>query len=316
MRRLALPFLAVLAAASLHAQVLEEVVIKVNDAIVTKSDYELRLNQTLEGLKRDYKGPDLDARLKEVPARLLDQMTAELLLIEKAKQIYNIDTIVDYQVENFMKENKIATKDDLRKALEKEGLTMDQFRKQVTMIFIPEFMKSREVRSKVSVSTDEIKTFYESHKDSLAGKVQVELQEILILKKDHGHEEARALYEQLQRDLAAGKDFGDLAAVYSQAYSRGNRGKAGFFSQGDLSPELSQPVFALKQGQVTPLLETANGWYIFKVTDRREPKVPTLEEAREPVIEALKEQKFRQTFEAYIKQLKAENYVRINPKYV
>lgn len=298
------------------AQVLEEVVVKVNDQIVTKTEYDARLQQTLEGIKREYKGPDLEGRLAEVPARLLEQMTEELLLIEKAKQLYDVNSIVDFQIENFMKENRIATKEDLAKGLEAEGVTMDRFRKQITMIFVPEFIKSREIRSKIQLSTDEINAFYDQHKSELARKEQVELQEILLQKKTFSPERAKALYEQLQRDLAAGKDFGDLAAMYSEAFSRSNKGKAGSFSPGELSSELSQPIFALKAGQVTPLLETSTGYYIFKVVARTEPSVPTLEEAREVVVEALKEQKFSKAYKDYMAQLRAENFVRVNPKFV
>jgi len=305
-----------LAAGPVAAQVLEEVVVKVNDQIVTKTDYETRLQQTLEGIRREYKGPDMDARLKEVPQRLVEQMTEELLLIEKAKQLYNVESVVDFQVENFMKDNKMATKEDLRKALEAEGLTMEQFRKQIGMIYVPEFMKSREVRSKIVLSTEEVTSFYEAHKADYAQKSTVELQEILLLKSGHTAEQAKALYEQIQRDLASGKNFGDLAAVYSEAFSRNNKGSAGVFAPGDLSPELSQPVFALKVGQVTPLLETTTGWYIFKVANKKDGRVPTLEESREAIVQALKEQKFQKAFRDYIQQLKAENFVRVNPKYV
>jgi parvulin-like peptidyl-prolyl isomerase len=298
------------------AQVLEEVVVKVNDQIVTRTEYEARLQQTLDGIRRQYKGPDLEGRLAAVPQRLLEQMTEELLLIEKAKQLYSIDSIVDFQIENFMEENKIKSKEDLAKALQAEGLTMDKFRKQITMIFIPEFIKSREIRSKIVLNTEEINDYYQQHKEELIPKEQVELQEILILKSTHTAEQAKALYAQIQRELAAGKDFGDLATQYSEAFSRNNKGKAGAFAKEDLSSELSQPVFALKAGQVTPLLETSAGWYVFKVVSRTEAKVPSLEEARPAIVDALKEQKFAKAYQDYIDKLKAENFVRVNPKYV
>lgn len=316
MRKLATLSLALLFTLSASAQVLEEVVVKVNDQIVTKTEFETRLHQTLEGLKREYKGPDLDAKLAEVPHRLLDQITEEMLLVEKAKQLYNMDSIVDFQVENFMKENKFATKEALAKALESEGITMEKFRKQVTMIFVPEFIKSREVRSKIQLSTDEIKAFYEAHKNDLAQKEQVELQEILLSKKSYTEEKAAALYEQIQRELASGKDFGDLAPLYSEAYSRNNKGRTGFFSRNELSPEIAQPVFALTEGKVTPLVATSAGWYIFKVLSKKEGRVPTLDESRESVIEALKEKKFSKAYGDYIQALRGENFVRVNPKYI
>lgn len=319
MNRLATLGLAVLlmpAALAPRAAVVEEIVIKVNDTIVTKSDFDKRVKSTQDGMRREYKGPDIEARLKEVPQMLLEQMEDELLLIEKAKTLYQVDAIVDSQIENFMKENKLDTKEALARALSGEGITMDEFRRQVTLIYVPEFMKSREIRSKISVSTDEIKTFYEAHKSELAGKPQVQLQEILLLKQGHTLEEAQAFADQVKRDVAAGKSFSDMAAQYSQAFSKSSKGEAGWFAEGDLSPAIAKAVFPLNAGDVTPLVSTDAGWYIFRVEAKKAPEVPSLDKTREMVIEAIKEQKFQKAYKEYIDVLKSQSYVRINPKYV
>ena len=298
------------------AAVVDEIVVKVNDSVVTKSEYEARLKSTIEGMKKEYKGPDLEALIKEVPQRLLEQMTDELLLLEKAKQLYNVDELVNFQIENFMKENKIATKEDLAKGLQSEGLSMDQFKKQITQVYVPEFIKSREVRSKISLTTDEISAYYEANKRKLASAEQLSLQEIFFAKPGVSDEEAQRLADEIKKQVDAGKDFGELAAAYSQAHSKSNRGEAGWFSPSDLSTNLATPIFATPVGKVTPLLTTAGGYYIFKVTGRREPKVPTLDESRENIVEVLKEEKFQKAFKEYVEVLKVENYVRINPKYV
>ena len=298
------------------AKVVEEVVIKVNDSIVTKSEYEDRLKSTLEGMKREYKGPDLEEQVKAMPQRLLEQMEDELLLVEKAKQLYQVDLIVDNQVEGFMKENHLETKADLAKALEKEGLTMDQFRRQVTLIYVPEFMKSREVRSRIDVSTEEIDAFYKSHQKEMERPAQVRLQEILLPAQDYTADKAKAVTEQIRREYAAGKDFGELATTYSSAFSRANKGEAGWFSKTDLSPEIADAVFPLKAGAVAGPIATAGGWYVFRVEERREAAMPELTEARESVVEAIRREKFNKAYDKYIQQLKAENYIWVNPKYV
>lgn len=299
-----------------RAATVEEIVIKVNDAVVTKSEFGKRLKSTMEGMRREYKGPDIEERLEEVPQVLLSQMEDELLLIEKAKQIYQVDAIVDSQVENFMKDNTLATKEDLAKALHSEGLTMEEFRKQVMLIYVPEFMKSREIRTKISVSTDEIKTYYEAHKSELGGKEQVQLQEILILKQGRTQQDAEAFAAQIKKDLAGGKPFGDLAVQHSQAFSKSAKGEAGWFAQNELSPAISKAVFGLKVGEVSDLVGTDAGWYLFRMEARKEAHAPSLDKAREGVIEALKEQKFQKAYKEYLDQIKAQNYVRVNPRYI
>ncbi len=319
MKRLVFLSLAIVMAApvqSLRAEIVDEIVIKVNDAVVTKSEFDKRLKNTQDGMRREYKGPDIEQRLQQVPQFLLEQMEDELLLVEKAKQIYQVDAIVDGQIENFMKENKLNTKDDLAKALAGEGMTMDEFRKQVLLIYVPEFMKSREIRSRISVSTDEINAFYEKHKGDLSGKPQVQLQEILVLKKGHTQEDAAALAAQVKKEMAAGKTFGDLAAQYSEAFSKNNKGEAGWFNVSELSPDIAHAVTSLQVGGVTDPIATSAGWYIFRVEEKKTPDVPSLDKAREAVIQAIKEEKFQAAYKEYIAELKAQNYVRVNPKYL
>lgn len=309
-------FAALLAAPSARAAVVEEIVIKVNDSVVTKSDYDKRVKSTQEGLRKEYKGPDLEQRVQEVPQKLLEQMEEELLLIEKAKTLYQTDLIVNSQVDNFMKDNKMTTKEELARALATEGMSMDDFRKQILLIYVPEFMRSREIRSKISVSTDEIKAFYDKHKGEFSGKPQAQLQEILILKQGVTQQDAEALAAQIKQQLAAGKSFGDLASQYSGAFSRSNKGEAGWFDATELSAPISKAVFALKTGEVTDLIPTDAGWYLFRVEARKDPEVPSLDKARETVIEGIKEEKFLKAYKEYIDELKKESYVRVNPKYI
>ena len=302
--------------AAATAAVVDEIVIKVNDSVVTKTEFDKRLQSTADGMRREYKGPDLEERLKEMPQRLLEQMVEELLLVERAKQLYQIEELVNYQVENFMKDNKIPSKEDLAKALEREGMTMEEFRKQILQVYVPEFVKSREVRSGVSISTEEIQAYYDTHKDRLATQPQVKLQEIFFAKPGTSDEEAQKIAEAVRGELASGKDFGELAAAYSQASSRSNRGDAGWYGPTDLSADLSKAIFSTPVGGVTQLLSTPGGFYIFRVAERREPTVPTLDEARDAVVNLLREEKYQKEYKKYIEDLKAGSYVRINPKYL
>lgn len=307
---------AMFAAIPLMAKTLDEIVVKVNDSIITKDEYEKRLSSTVEGFKREYKGPDFEQKLKDLPQRLLQQMTEELLLIEKAKQLYQVDVIVNAQVENFMQENKIKSEADLDKALKNEGMSLDDFKRQILLIYVPEFMKSREVRSKISLSTAEIDEYYAKNKEKLQGKPQVHLEEILLPKESYDEEKANQAYSDLLIEMAQGKSFGDLAKFYSGAYSKSRGGDAGWYQAEDLSKELRDVVFSLKAGQVSKMVQTDAGYYIFRLVERKEPKVPTLEESRDLIINMIKEEKFAESYKSYIGELKKEHYVRMNPKYV
>ncbi len=307
---------ALVAALPLFAKTIDEIVVKVNDSIITKNEYEKRLSQTTEGFKREYKGPDFEQKLKELPQRLLQQMTEELLLIEKAKQLYQVDVIVNAQMENFMQENGIKNEADLDKALKNEGMSLDEFKRQILLIYVPEFMKSREVRSKISLTTAEIDDFYQKNRERLQGKPQVHLEEILLPKERYTEEAAKQAYSDLLIEMAQGKSFGDLAKLYSGAFSKSRGGDAGWYQADELSKDFRDVVFALRTGQVSDLISTDHGFYVFRLVERKEPRVPTLEESRDQIINMIKEEKFAESFKNYIGELKKEHYVRMNPKYV
>lgn len=300
----------------LFSRTVDEIVVKVNDSVITKDEYEKRLSRTIDGFKREYKGEDFDEKLKEIPQKLLNQMIEELLLIEKAKQMYQVDMIVKMQIENFMKENGIKGEEELDKALKNEGLSLEEFKKQVLLIYVPEFMKSREIRSKISLSEQEIEDFYNKNKEKLQSKPQVHLEEILLIKDKYTEETAKQVYSDILISLAKGATFPEMARQYSGAYSRQNGGDAGWYFPEDLATEISNVVFKLKLGQVSELIETKQGFYIFRLTEKKDPKVPTMDEARSFIIEMLKEQKFSENYKKYIDLLKKEHYVRMNPKYV
>lgn len=297
-------------------EVIDEIVVKVNDSIITKDEYEKRLKQTIEAFKRDYKGEDYEEKLKELPTRLLNQMIEELLLIEKAKQLYQVDMIVKMQLENFMKENNIKNEAELDKELRKEGFTLDDFKKQLMLISVPEFMKSREIRSKISITEEEIVNYYNKNKDNLMGSPLLHLEEILLPKEMYSIDSAKLAYNDIILEVAKGKDFGEMAKIYSQALSRQNRGDAGWYSLSELSKEIMEVLKNMKEGQISPLIETKSGFYIFRIKERKEPRVPTLEESRNFIIEKLREEKFQESYKKYIEILKKEHYVRMNPKYV
>ncbi len=67
---------------------------------------------------------------------------------------------------------------------------------------------------------------------------------------------------------------------------------------------------------MSDLISTDHGFYVFRLVERKEPRVPTLEESRDQIINMIKEEKFAESFKNYIGELKKEHYVRMNPKYV
>ena len=300
--------------------IIEQILVKVNGEIITKTDLEqrqiaaLRTRPELQNLRGNDEG--LAKLLTEVTPQVIVDAVDELLLLQRGKELGY--TMGDEQfksiVENIRKENKIETEEQFQEALKGEGMTMLDLRRQLEKQMLVSRVQQTEVMSKISVNDDEVKTYYESHKDQFATTPHVTLREILVqvpTTPEGGtnvavDEEARAKAEAVLKRLQAGEPFPRMAADASDSSSKANGGLLGEVPWTDISPELQKELQPLKAGQLTRVLRTARGYQILKVDERTDGTQKTLEEAREQVSEAVFEGKRRGEFGKYLERLRTQ----------
>lgn len=317
MKKIAALLLALSMTSALLAQgrVVEEVVARVNDQVLTRTDYLQRKQATIEGVRQVFQGEDLARQLREVDANLLNIMIDEMLLIERAKQVFDIEKVVDYQVEQFMKENNISSEEQLRGALDSQGMTMEEFRKQLLQVVIPEFVKSREIRNKIVINNSEVEDFYNSNPELFETPGSVTLREIVILKEQADADHAGMVHNEVSERFKNGDDFAVLAEEFSQSYSKVNGGLVGTFAKGEMVGTTEEIVYATEVGQLTPLIETDAGWYMYLIAEKVDAGTVSLEDSRQRIVRYLQENQFKDTLEAYMVDLRKQNTIVINPKY-
>jgi len=119
----------------------------------------------LAGLKKMYEGNDVAAKIKEVNDHLLENMLEDTLLLEYASQRFDVSKIVDYQMESMRKERHLEDDALFKSFLAKEGISEETLRKKIEGFFVPEFVRSREIRSQIKISTVEIQNYFDEHKE-------------------------------------------------------------------------------------------------------------------------------------------------------
>lgn len=151
--------------------------------------------------------------------------------------------------------------------------------------------------SKIEVTDEEIKTYYEENKDTFTEPEQVHASHILL----ETEEEANEILAQLNE----GADFAELAKEHSKdPGSAQNGGDLGFFGRGEMVPEFEEAAFSLEVGEMSGVVESEHGYHIIKVTDKKEAKEYTLEEKREEIREQLFAQKLNAQVPAWLNELK------------
>ena len=310
---------AAVAGTPLSADIIEQILVKVNGEIITKTDLEqrqiaaLRQRPEVQSLRGD------DAALAKVLADVTPQVIVdavdELLLLQRAKELGYAMGDEQFQsiLENIRKENKIETEEQFEQALKQEGMTMLDLRRQLEKQMLVNRVQQTEVIGKVSVSDDEVKAYYEANAASLATAANVTLREILVTVPTTeagvnvaADETAAAKAAEIHTRLLGGEPFPRLAAELSDAPSKANGGLLGEIPYNEIAPELQKEIDALKPGDVTAPRRTSRGYQIIKLDARAGGGTPTMDEARDRVSERVFEQKRRVEFQKYLVRLRAQ----------
>jgi peptidyl-prolyl cis-trans isomerase C len=161
---------------------------------------------------------------------------------------------------------------------------------------------------KITVSDEEMKVYYDSNPDSFKKPEQVKASHILIKVEPQADASqkagARKKLEMIQGKLKKGEDFGTLAKEYSEGPSNTKGGDLGYFSRGQMVKPFEEAAFALKQGEVSEIVETRFGYHLIKVTDKTTETTIAYNEIKDNLGRFLKQEKLRKEMTLYIASLK------------
>ena len=308
-----------LATISLSAtDIIEQVLVKVNGEIITKTDLEGRQIAALRQKNPNLR-PDSDVALKAAlaeitPAVIVDAVD-ELLMVQKGKELGFTMTTERFNsiVENIKKENKIESDEALTAALKQENMTLADLRRQLERTMMVQQVQQQEIMGKLQVTDTELKAYYEAHKDEFGTVPSITLREITINVPVNAQginvaqdDPAKAKAEEVRAKIIAGEPFARLASDYSDSGSKANGGLVGPLQRTDLSEDLQRAVEGLKTGGVTPVLRTSRGYQIIKVEALQETTTRSFEDARGDIADKIAGTKREGEFKKYITKLRAE----------
>jgi peptidyl-prolyl cis-trans isomerase SurA len=310
-----------LVAAVAHAQtgtILEQVLVKVNGEIVTKTELEQRQIAALRQANPNLR-PDSDAALQkaltEVTPQVIVDAVDELLVVQRGKELGFTMSNDQFNsiLENIKKENKIETDEALTAALKQEGMTMADLRRQLERTSLVQRVQQQEVMSKLQVTDTELRAYYDAHQGEFGTVPQVTLREITVavpvdpqginVGKD---DDAKAKAEEVRAKIIAGEPFPRLAAEYSDSGSKANGGLVGPLSKSDLSEDLQQAIAGLKDGGVTPVLRTARGYQVVRIEKLQDSTTKPFEDAKNEIADKIANDKRKVEFDKFLDRLRSE----------
>jgi len=312
-RNFLLPALSALLASAATPEILERVVAKVNGDIVTLSEFQSRQVAAVQaaGLSTDDR---IERFLRENNARILQEAIDDLLLVQQAQE-QGMRLRPDYIkeiIDGIKKENNITSDDELQQQLRREGMSVDDLKRNIERSIMKRQLLSHELESKIAVTEDEVRADYEAHRADYDRPGSLHLQEIVV-KTESG---SPTLADDLVRRARAGEDFSELARAYSAAPTRAAGGDLGRVSRGDLTPDIEKAALALPVGGVSDPLSTPEGFRILKLAEKTEPTQVPFEDVKAEIQKRLSSERTEREYEAYMEGLRKAAIIDIRVREV
>jgi len=303
--------------------VIEEIVARVNNSIITRGEY-LRSQEELKKELQQQDPVNYDKLLAERDKDVLRDLIDQNLLLEKGKDLgITADTEVVKKLDEMRKDMKLDSMEDLEKAAQAQGVSFEEFKQNMRNQIITQQVIGREVGQKMNITDAEIEKFYNDHKPEMDQPEQVRLSEILIStdKKDPAKDEAEQLQaahakaEDLLDEIRKGASFEEIAKKDSDGPSAAQGGELGLFKRGTLAKELEEKTFAMKPGDVSDVIRTKQGFIILKVTEHLAGGIPPFTDVKPRIQDAVYMQKLQPALRQYLTKLREDAFIDVRPGY-
>jgi|WetSurMetagenome_2_1015567.scaffolds.fasta_scaffold00220_12 peptidyl-prolyl cis-trans isomerase SurA len=280
---ISLLLLAASAAALPARERFDGIVAVVGDSVILQSELDayIVMRETSMGAKLD------TSRFKSLRKQLVgDLVDGKVLIVHAAKDSTivikenEVEQAVAAHVSQILSQNNL-TMDELEKELrEKYGMGLTKFKAQLRSQIQEQLIKqkvSQQYVGQVSVSKNDVETFYREFKDSLPTIGESVLLSKVVLRlttPDSLRQSAYAKAKNIKRRLDEGGDFAAIAKQFSEDPNAENGGDLGFIGKGTLSElKFEEAVFSLNVGQTSDIIESRLGFHIVNVLEKKDQKV-------------------------------------------
>jgi peptidyl-prolyl cis-trans isomerase SurA len=299
----------------------EEIVARVNDQIITRSDYDRAMKE------RDDEAKQHGATMQQISDShkdLLRDLIDQQLWLSKGKELdINGETELVKQLDEIRKQYNLETMEDLEKAAKEQGVSFEDFKANIRNRIITQEVMREEVSRRVQFTQGEIERYYEAHKQEYMRPESVKLSEILVSTGDASGQDdpakldaAKAKADDIEAKLHAGGDFTQLAKTFSDGTTASEGGELGEYKRGALAQVLEDKTFALQSGQFTEPIRTRQGYVILKVVQHVPAGAPPLKDVREQVEENFYMARMEPAMRSYLTQMREEAYIQTKDGYV
>lgn len=302
-----------------NGTVIEDVIARVNDQIITRSEYERSEQQLLQDAQQQQgiSPADFQAHLKD----LLRDMIDSQLLLSKGKELgITCDAETVRELDDIRKKNNLPDMEALEKAATSQGISYEDFKQNIRNQCIRQSVVRDEVGRRLNLTHAQEEAYYTAHAKDFEVPEQIHLSEILIPTPDGASDAqlatAKAKADEVAAKIKAGEKFSDAAKAFSGGPTASAGGDLGDFKRGALGQVLEDATFALPVGGDTAPIRTKQGYVILHVDAHQKAGVPPLSAVEGEVQNAIYVDQLQPALRAYLTKARQSSYVEVAPGFV
>jgi len=298
-------------------EVVDRIVAVVNDDIITLLELNRSFKPYAERIRALGYSTDKERKmLFKVREDMLNQLIDQKIKDQEIKR-FNIEISekdIDQTIER-IKEANFYTDEDLRAALAKDGLSLEEYRERIKEQILRTRLVNIKVKSKIVITKEDIKSYYENHQDKYSGKKKYHLYNIIIKDPLFADEKEKlkikARMDSILKELNEGKSFETMANNYSKSSLGAEGGDLGLFGLDELSPQLQNIIKEMKAGEFTSVLDTDHGFQIFFVKEIVQNSGKPLEDVSPEIEEILFNEIVEKKYQSWLEDLRKQSVIKI-----
>jgi parvulin-like peptidyl-prolyl isomerase len=298
------------------AEMVEGIVARVGDRIITRTQYAHRLHDGLSEIEKSAPPDQVAARKEEFRKGLMNDLLSELLLKDRADRlgITVSQTEVTEAVKRLRDQYGISTDAQFAESLQSSNMTLADMQARLRDTILTNKVFSKELKPREELTDRELREKYDREKDKYRLPERAHLREIILVKPSDsaGSAAVQQKADALAAEARSGADFAKLAAANSQVSTKDKGGDMGEVARGELLPDLDKAVFNSAPGTIVGPIATKSGYHILRIEQRLPSEVPAFESVKEKLRKDVSDDTFQRDYKSYVERLRKDAFIQIN----
>jgi len=300
---------------------IEEIIARVNNEIITRSEYEKAQASAEDDAKQECAGKctpeQLEVAIEDRQKNVLRDLIDQSLLVQRGKDMgVSVEPEVIKRLDQIRIQNNLASMEDLEKAVSGQGVNWEDFKNNIRSQILTQRVISSEVGSHITIGKDEVQKYYEAHQKEFIRPEQVALREIEVStegKKESELPDLKKKAETALQRVKDGEDFGEIAKRLSDGSTAKQGGFLGVYKRGELSKQLEDIVFKMKKNELSDVLDTKQGYLVLQVMEHYDEGQQPLTKVENEITDKLYSGRMEPALRDYLRMLREQSYVVIKP---